>query len=157
MVEVKKFDGKPTVFVVSTPAGVQVTTDEHLRNENRPLKVILEEICQQAKEYAKSIFDKYDYPNGEWFPCGSADVVLTWNDTKNREVIQLFKKEAASHDGDFYRGWFGRLFKTGQGWWWFPELEQDSQALKYEEEVCRFIRDQLAKANIRVTIRTYID
>ena len=154
--EVKRFETKPTVFVVSDGLGVAVTTSEHMRNENRPLKTILQEICEQANEYAKQIFHKFDYPDGEWYPCGSADVVLTWNE--HREIINLFRKEASEKDDPFWKGWFGKLHKTRTlGWWWFPELELGSQAMRYEEEVCRFIRDKLALANIRVNVRTYID
>jgi len=79
---------------------------------------------------------------------------LRWND--HREIISLFKKQADKVDGDFYHGWFGRLFKTDNGWWWMPNIPE-SQSMLYEEEVCRFIRQKLALANIRVDIRTFID
>lgn len=154
-IEVKEFKGKPTVFVASRENVVEVTTSGHLRMRDKPLKQILQEICEEAKVYAKQIFPRFSYPDGEWYPCGSADVVLRWND--HREIIQLFKKEGV-RDGDFWNGWFGKLFKTSSlGWWWFPKLDQGSQSLRYEEEVCRFIRDKLAFANIRVDVRTYID
>jgi len=156
--EVKRFEGKPDVFVMSRDNIVGVTTSEHLKNENKPLKQILEEVCKDAKEYANAIFHKYDYPEGDWYPCGSADVVLQWNDTGNREIIQLFKKEGVPDGNGFWTGWFGRLYKTEkQGWWWFPELEVGSQALRFEEAICGFVRDRLAAANIRVWVRTWVD
>jgi len=64
--EVKKFKGKPTVFVASQGNIIEVTTEEHMRNANRPLESILREICQQAEEYAKSILHNYDYPDGNF-------------------------------------------------------------------------------------------
>jgi len=154
-VKVKEFSGKQTVFVVSEGNIVGVTTSEHLKNENKPLKQILKEVCLEARKYANQIFHKFDYPDGDWYPCGSADVVLRWNE--HREIIQLFKKEGTLKDDDWWEGWFGRLFKTRNGWWWFPKLDKNSQSMRYEEEVCRFIRDKLALANIRVDVRTYID
>jgi hypothetical protein len=152
--ETKEFKGNPTVFVSSHGNVVEVTTDEHMRNANRPLESILREICQQVEEYAKSILPNYNYPNGKWYPCGSADIVLRWNE--HRDIINLFRKQADKVDGDFYHGWFGRLFKTSNGWWWMPNIPE-SQSMLYEEEVCRFIRQKLALANIKVDIRTYID
>lgn len=149
--------GKPSsVFVASDKVTVSVTTSEHLRMATKPLEGILREICEEAKQHAKEIFPKFSYPNGEWFPCGSADVVLRWND--HREIIKLFRKEGRPKGHDWWEGWFGRLFKTRkQGWWWFPKLIQNSQSMRYEEEVCRFIRDKLAFANIKVDVRTHID
>ena len=127
-----------------------------LRNENKTLKQILKEVCEEAKVYANEIFHKYDYPDGEWYPCGSADIVLRWRE--HRKIIDLFRKEGRLIGSDWWEGWFGRLFKTSsQGWWWFPKLDRNSQSMRYEEEVCRFIRDKLALANIRVDVRTYID
>jgi hypothetical protein len=154
MPEVKEFKGKPTVYVASHGNTIEVTTEEHMRNANKPLEVILKEICEEAEKFAKEILPKYDYPDGAWYPCGSADVVLKWND--HREIINLFRKQADKVDGDFYHGWFGRLFKTSNGWWWKPNIP-GSQSMLYEEEVCRFVRQKLALANIRVDIRTYID
>jgi len=154
---VKEFNaGKQTVFVASNGNMIAVTTAEHLRNENKPLKQILKEVCEEARRFANRIYSKFEYPDGEWYPCGSADVVLRWNE--HREIINLFKKEGRRKGDDWWEGWFGRLFKTGsQGWWWFPKLDRASQSMRYEEEVCRFIRDKLALANIRVDVRTYID
>jgi len=156
MDDVKEFKGNPTVFVAATPVGVEVTTSEHMRMENKPLIRILREVCEEARVYANTIFPRFSYPDGEWFPCGSADIVLRWND--HREMIKLFMKEGRSTNQKFWEGWFGRLFKTsGQGWWWFPKLDHNSQSMRYEEEVCRFIRDKLTFANIKVDVRTYID
>lgn len=163
--EMKRFPGKPDVYVLSGGNVIEVTTSEHMRNENRPLKEILTEICEQTKEFANKIFHDYDYPDGKWFPCGSADIVLKYNDTGHREIINLFKKEADQDSAsapnvagrDWYVGWFGRLFKTDQGWWWMPKLDQKSQSMLYEEDICRFIREKLAYANIKVEVRTYID
>ena len=160
-IDVKEFPvkvrGKPgSVFVASDKNIVSVTTSEHLRLATKPLEKILKEICEEAKDYAKEIFSKFSYPDGEWFPCGSADVVLRWND--HRETIKLFRAQGRSRGDDWWEGWFGKLFKTGgYGWWWFPKLIQNSQSMRYEEEVCRFIRDKLALANIRVDVRTHID
>jgi len=64
----KEFKGKPTVFVSSHGNVIEVTTNEHMRNADRPLEAILKEICQQAEEYAKKIFHDYDYPNGNFLP-----------------------------------------------------------------------------------------
>ncbi len=154
--EVKEFKGKPSVFVLSEGNQVGVTTSEHLKNANKPLKQVLMETCEEAREYANKIFPRFSYPDGEWFPCGSADIVLRWNE--HRDIIKLFKKEATRKKGnDWWQGWFGRLFKTSKGWWWFPKLDKNSQSMRYEEEVCRFVRDKLAFANRRVEIRTYID
>jgi len=150
---VKEFKGEPTVYVGNKGNVIGVTTDEHLRNKNKPLIQILKEICEAAREYANQIYSKFDYPNGAWYPCGSADVVLRWNN--HREIITLLKKEADRTEGNFYYGWFGRLFKTDNGWWWFPKLDKKSQSMRYE--VCRFIRDKLAFADFRVDVRTFID
>jgi hypothetical protein len=153
--KVKEFKGNPKVYVASHGGAVEVTTEEHMRNANRPLESILREICQQAEEYAKSIIHNYDYPDGQWYPCGTADIVLRWND--HREIIKLFQRQADRRQGDdWWEGWFGRLFKTSNGWWWRPNIP-GSQSMLYEEEVCRFVRQKLALANIRVDIRTYID
>ena len=153
---VKEFPGNPTVFVASTAIGVEVTTPEHMRNANRPLIQILKEICEEARVYANEIYSKYERM---WFPCGSADVVLRWN--THRDIIQLFKKEAdppkRAGSRDWYTGWFGRLFKTSDGWWWIPKLDKNSQSMKYEEAICQFVRDKLIFCNIKVDVRTYID
>jgi len=156
-IKVKEFKGKPDVFVASGKGIVQVTTSEHLKNANKSLEQILREICEAARVFANKIFDKYSYPDGNWYPCSSADVVLRWNEHRN--IINLFKHVATRKHGiGWWEGWFGRLFKTGsQGWWWKPKLDQDSQSMLYEEEVCRFVRQKLALANIRVDVRTYID
>jgi len=69
--EVKEFKGNPKVYVASHGGAIEVATDEHMRNANRPLETILREICQQAEEYAKKILPDYNYPNGKWYPCGS--------------------------------------------------------------------------------------
>ena len=153
--KVKRFPGNPDVFVQASNNVIEVTTAEHLKNANKRLEQILREICEEARQYANSIFHEYDYPHGKWYPCGSADIVLRWNE--HRKIINLFKKQAESVNGDFYHGWFGRLFKTHNGWWWMPKLDKESQSMLYEEEVCRFVRQKLAFANIKVDIRTYID
>jgi len=154
---VKEFSGNPDVFVASQGPFIQVTTSEHLKNEGKPLEQILKEVCEAARQYANEIYHTYDYPNGKWYPCGSADIVLRWN--HHREIIKLFQKTAAEKRGDdYWIGWFGKLMKTEtQGWWWMPKLDQGSQSMLYEEEVCRFVRQKLALANIVVEIRTYID
>jgi len=151
---VKEFPGSPDVFVASQGPFIQVTTSEHLKNEGKPLEQILKEVCEAARQYANEIYHAYDYPNGKWYPCGSADIVLRWND--HREIINLFRKQASSRNQDYYQGWFGKLHKTSNGWWWMPNIP-GSQSMLYEEEVCRFIRQKLALANIRVDIRTFID
>jgi len=92
---------------------VEVSTEAHMRNANKPLIAILKEICEEARVYANEIFDKYSYPDKEWFPCGSADLVLKWNDLQNRKIILLFKKEAE------------------------PKVDKKTQAMRYEEAVCR--------------------
>lgn len=127
-----------------------------MRNATRPLKEILQEVCREAEEHAKRILPDYGYPSGKWFPCGSADIVLEWGDFKNRTIIKLFKKEASSIKHDFYRGWFGRLFKVSRGFWWMPNIPS-SQSMLYEEEVCKFIRDKLVRSDIAVYIRSYVD
>jgi len=153
--KVKEFKGNPKVYVASHGNAVEVTTEEHMRNANRPLESILREICQQTEEYANSIVHDYDYPDGKWYPCGIANIVLRWSD--HREIIKLFRKQAdRKQEDDWWEGWFGRLFKTDNGWLWRPNIP-DSQSMLYEEEVCRFVRQKLALANIRVDIRTYID
>ena len=152
---VKAFEGTPTVFVISAGNAIGITTAEHLKNANKPLRRILQDICTEAKEYANKIYDQFDYPDGKWYPCGSADVVLRWND--HRDIINLFKKEASSTQHNWFTGWFGRLFKTSNGWWWKPKLDRNSQSMLYEEEVCRFVRQQMALADIKVDVRTYID
>lgn len=155
-IKVKEFKGNPDVFVASGKGIVQVTTSEHLKNASKQLEQILREICEAARVFANEIFEKYSYPDGDWYPCGSADVVLKWNE--HRSIINLFKEEGTENQRDFWKGWFGRLFKTsGQGWWWMPKLDKSSQSMLYEEEVCRFVRQKLALANIRVDVRSYID
>jgi len=154
--EIKEFKGKPSVYTLSDGNTIEVTTSEHLRMRNKPLEQILREVCEEAREYARRIFPKYSYPEGELYPCGSADIVLRWNE--HREIIKLFRKQGEPKGDDWWEGWFGRLFRTRtEGWWWFPKLDQNSQSMRYEEEVCRFIRDKLAFANIRVDVHTYID
>jgi len=154
-IKVKEFKGKPDIFVASGKGTVQVTTSEHLKNANKPLEQILREICEASRLFANEIFEKYSYPDGSWYPCGSADVVLRWNE--HRKIIDLFRKAATRKQGDWWEGWFGRLFKTSNGWWWKPKLDKDSQSMLYEEEVCRLVRQKLALANIKVDVRTYID
>lgn len=158
MLSVKRFEGKPEVYVASGDNVVEVTTDQHLKMANKPLDQILQEVCKQAQAYGTEIFSKYDYPNGEWFPCGTANVVLRWNE--HRDIIDLFRKtsnEGKKGRNGFWKGWFGSLMKTeSQGWWWTPPM-QGTQAMKFQEEVCKFIRDQLIFANIKVDVRTYID
>ena len=144
------------MFVASQGSIIEVTTSEHLKNEGKPLEQILREVCEEARLYANKIFHTYDYPNGEWYPCGSADIVLRWNE--HREIIKLFQTTATEKQTDYWTGWFGKLHKTETlGWWWMPKLDQGSQSMLYEEEVCRFVRQKLALANIKVDIRTYID
>lgn len=159
MEKVKEFPGNPTVFVAATAVGIEVTTPEHMRNKNRPLIVILKEVCEETRVYANEIYSKYDYPNGQWFPCGNADIVLRWN--MHREIIKLFRKEAyppkRKGSSGWYEGWFGRLFKTSDGWWWMPKLNKDTQSMKYKEAVCQFVRDKLIFCDIKVNVRTYID
>jgi hypothetical protein len=67
MPEVKEFKGKPTVYVASHGSTIEVTTEEHMRNANKPLEVILKETCEQAEKFAKEILPKYDYPDGNFF------------------------------------------------------------------------------------------
>jgi len=155
---VKEFKGKPDVFVVSEPGIIGVTTSEHMKVEQIPLDQYLKQVIEEGRKYGDSIVHKYDYPDGEWFPCGTANLVLRWN--QHREIIDLFRKTSAEGRkgrNDFWTGWFGRLMKTSsQGWWWTPPM-WSTQAMKFQEEVCRFIREKLIFKNIKVDVRTYID
>ncbi len=156
---VKEFPGEnkdPTTFVVSVKDGVMVTTTEHMRAADIPLEQYLRQVVKEACEYGDSIFHKYE-EGGEigWFPCGTAEGVLRWN--QHRERIQLFQKTADSYDREFWEGWFGKLFKTStQGWWWTPPM-RGTQSMYFQEEVCKFVREKLMFKNIKVDVRTYID
>ncbi len=153
---VKEFPGNPTVFVAASKGIIEVTTPEHMRNANKPLIQILKEVCEESLEYAEKLYPKYNGPNGNWFPCGNAHIVLRWN--THRAIIKLFRKEATEKRGSgYYKGWFGSLMKTGSsGWWWSPPIK-NSQSMKYAEEVCQSVRDKLIFANIKVNVETYID
>jgi len=152
---VKEFPGNPTVFVTAAENMIQVTTPEHMRNKNRPLIVILKEVCEEAQKLGETLYPKYNGPNGNWFPCGSAHIVLRWN--THRDIIKLFKKEATETRGSYYKGWFGSLMKTSSsGWWWSPPIKC-SQSMKYAEEVYQSVRDKLIFADVKVNVETYID
>ena len=162
--DVKEFPGtggpgNPTVFNVVEGNVIGCTTTEHMKVQDIPLDQYLRQVVEEARKYGDSIFHKYE-EGGEigWFPCGTADVVLKWND--HREILDLFRKTSAEGKkgkNDFWRGWFGRLMKTSsQGWWWSPPM-RGTQALRFQEEVCKFIRDKLIFKNIKVDVRTYID
>lgn len=152
---VKEFPGKnkdPTVYVTSEG----VTTTEHMKVADIPLDQYLRQVVEEARKFGDGIFHKYE-EGGEigWFPCGTADIVLRWN--QHRDIIKLFQSTASKHDREFWTGWFGRLFKTStQGWWWSPPM-RGTQAMRFQEEVCRFIRDKLIFKDIKVDVRTYID
>ena len=162
--DVKEFPGtggpgNPTVFNVVEGNIIGCTTTEHMKVQDIPLDQYLRQVVEEARKYGDSIFHKYE-EGGEigWFPCGTANVVLRWND--HREIIDLFRKTSAEGkkgQRGFWRGWFGRLMKTSsQGWWWSPPM-RGTQALRFQEEVCKFIRDKLIFKNIKVDVRTYID
>lgn len=157
--EVKEFPGEnkdPTVFSISEGNVIGCTTAPHMAAHALPLDAFLRQVTAQAKAYGDSIFPKYQ-EGGEigWFPCGSANVVLKWNN--HREIIKLFQKTADEVKSGHWKGWFGRLFKTGsQGWWWDPPM-QITQSMGFEEAVCKFVRDKLIFRDIKVDVRTYID
>jgi hypothetical protein len=153
---IKKFEGNPTVYSINEGNGViGCTTTEHMKAHDLPLEQYLRQVVEEARKFGDGIIDQYGYPNGNWFPCGTADVVLRWNN--HRDIIKLFQKTADRIDGDFYNGWFGRLFKTSsQGWWWSPPMH-NTQAMLYQEEVCKFVREKLIFKEIKVDVRTYID
>ena len=138
---------------------IRVTTPEHMKAHAIPLDVFLKQAMQEARAYGDSIFHKYQ-EGGEigWFPCGSANIVLKWN--QHREIIQLLQKESKEGKkgdrGTWWTGWFGRLYKTSNGWWWTPPM-QSSQSMLFEEEVCKFVRAKLIFRDVKVDIRTYID
>jgi len=124
---------------------------------NLPLDIFLKKTVEEARAYGDSIFSKYEEGREiGWFPCGSADVVLRWND--HREIIKLFQKTASENRRtDYWKGWFGSLMKTSsQGWWWSPPM-QNTQSMAYQEAVCKFVRDKLIYRDIKVDVRTYID
>lgn len=153
-------EGNPTVFVVNEGKGIiGCTTTEHMKVQDIPLEQYLKQIIQEARIFGDQIFPKYEQ-GGEigWFPCGTANIILRWND--HREIIDLLRKtseEGKKGDNDFWRGWFGRLMKTSSyGWWWTPPM-RGTQAMLFQEEVCKFIRDKLIFKNIKVDVRTYID
>lgn len=151
--------GNPTVFNVVEGNVIGCTTTEHMKVQDIPLEQYLKQVVEEARSYGDSIFHKYE-EGGEigWFPCGSANVVLRWND--HREIIDLLRKtseEGTKGRNDFWEGWFGRLMKTSsQGWWWTPPM-QGTQAMLFQEEVCKFVRQKLILKNIKVDVRTYID
>ena len=145
------------MYVVNEGNGIiGCTTPEHMKAHQIPLEQYLRQIVEEAHKFGDSIIDKYSYPNGNWFPCGTADVVLRFNE--HREIIKLFQKTADRNDNDrFWRGWFGRLMKTSsQGWWWEPPM-QSTQAMLFQEAVCAFVRDKLIFRDIKVYVHTYID
>lgn len=164
--DVKEFyheDGtpnKPTVYVATDHKGIiQCTTNQHMQVADIPLEEYLKKIVQEARVYGDSIFPKYE-EGGEigWFPCGTANLVLRWNE--HREIIDLLRQtseEGKKGKNDFWKGWFGRLYKTSDhGWWWTPPMH-GTQAMHFQEEVCKFLRDKLIFKNIKVDVRTYID
>jgi len=152
--------GNPTVFNIDEGKGIMgCTTTEHMKVQDIPLEEYLKQIVQEARVFGDGIFDKYgEGKERGWFPCGTANLVLRWND--HREIIDLLRKtseEGKKGDNDFWRGWFGRLYKTGDhGWWWTPPM-QGTQAMLFQEEVCKFLREKLVFKNIKVDVRTYID
>ena len=152
----KPVPGDPTVYVLAQGHIIGVTTPEHMKAHDMPLDEYLGKVVEEARKYADSIYHKYE-EGGEigWFPCGSADVVLRWND--HREIIKLFQKTGREDRGTWWTGWFGKLFKTSsQGWWWSPPM-QNTQAMLFQEAVCQFVRDKLIYRDIKVNVRTYID
>jgi hypothetical protein len=153
---VKEFLGKPKTYVINEGNGViGCTTTEHMKAHQVPLEEYLKQVVQEARKYGDSIIANYGYPNGNWFPCGTADLVLRFNE--HREIIKLFQKTADSEDRGFWRGWFGRLMKTSsQGWWWEPPM-QSTQSMAFQEAVCAFVRDKLIFRDIKAYVRTYID
>ena len=64
--KVKEFKGEPTVFVASEGGLITVTTSEHMKNANKPLKQILMEICEEARKHANEIFSQFSYPDGNF-------------------------------------------------------------------------------------------
>jgi len=155
--------GNPTTFNIDEGTGIiGVTTSEHMKVVDIPLEEYLKQIVKEAREYGDSIFHKYEL-GGEigWFPCGTAEVVLRWN--QHREIIDILRKtseegmKGRDGRGEFWRGWFGRLYKTlTQGWWWTPPM-QGTQSMRFQQAVCEFVREKLIFKNIKVDVRTYID
>ena len=156
---VKAFPGEnkdPTTFVITENNTIGVTTPLHMKAHDMSLEEYLRKVVAEAKQYAESIFHKYE-EGGElgWFPCGSADVVLKFN--QHREIIKLFQKTGAEDRRTWWTGWFGKLFKTSsQGWWWSPPMH-NAQSMAFQEAVCKFVRDKLIYRDIKVDVRTYID
>lgn len=151
----------PTVFVVSggNQPVIGVTTTEHMRVADIPLEEYLKKVVQEARVFGDKLFG--DYGEGKkngWFPCGTANLVLRWNG--HREIIDIMRKtstEGKKGKSDFWKGWFGRLYKTGShGWWWTPPM-QGTQCMLFQEEVCKFVRDKLVFKDVKVDVRTYID
>jgi hypothetical protein len=54
-------------YAYGSASTIEVTTEEHMRNANKPLEVILRETCEEAEKFAKEILPKYDYPDGNFF------------------------------------------------------------------------------------------
>lgn len=147
------------MFSVVEENVIGCTTPQHMAAHTLPLDVYLKQVVEEARKYSDSIFHKYQV-GGEigWFPCGSANLILRWNNSEHREIIKLFQKTANEDRGGYWKGWFGTLFKTSssQGWWWTPPM-QTSQSMAYKEAVCQFVRDKLVFRDIKVDVRTYID
>lgn len=158
MDEVKVYPGNPPVVTMTRGPIIAAATIPQMLNAGRPLKEIVMTIVDSARKHGGEIFHEYDYPHGKWFPCGTADIVLMYNDTRQRELINLFKKEGRSRGSgrDSWEGWFGRLSKVSRGFWWSPPM-RGTQSMLFQEEVCRFIRQKLLEANIAVQVRTWID
>lgn len=157
--EIKEFPGEnkdPTVYTIVEGNMIGNTTPQHMQAHAMPLEFYLRKVIEEARKYGDSIFHKYG-EGGEigWFPCGTANVVLRWNE--HREIIKLFQKTGIEDRRTWWKGWFGRLYKTSsQGWWWSPPM-QSTQSMGFQEAVCQFVRDKLIYRDIKVDVRTYID
>jgi len=118
---------------------------------------IVRDMIQIAREVSEQLYDKYNYPNGAWFPCGNAHLVL--NGTSHRKLVNFLKK-TLHQDGDkYWTGDYGSLMKLSgrSGYWWSLPF-QDSQSMNYKEAVYQTVRNYVAdKYNLAIEVGSYID
>ena len=154
--EIKVSDGvlnmvKDNLISVATMDQVRLAA-EGLTLEDR-VKTVL----NAAKDFREDVRYKYGYPRGAWFPCGFSSIRLSWSDLKQRELIKLFRRLGRKNAIGSYEGFFGYLGKDyPSGFLWDPQLIR-SQSMLFKEEVNNFIRMELAKANIAVSVKSVID